>query len=164
MSSSKAASQEVASELLDVLGPQLQHVTALSGASDDYCLIRATFPAGAMVPLHSHADRETFYILSGELQGLREDCWMTLVSGDVFDLPGGLRHAWRNLSSTPVSLLIVTTMRLGRFLRDIGRPAGAVASGPPTPEDFQRLLATANAYGYWLGSPADNARVGISLG
>ena len=55
-------------------------------------------------------------------------------------------------------------MRLGRFLRDIGRPAATVEPGPPKPEDFQLLLETAQAYGYWLGSPADNAAVGISLG
>jgi hypothetical protein len=61
-------------------------------------------------------------------------------------------------------LLIVTTMRLGRFLRDIGRPAATVEPGPPKPEDLQRLLETVQAYGYWLGSPADNAAVGISLG
>jgi quercetin dioxygenase-like cupin family protein len=161
---SKAPSQEVADEMLDVIGPRIRHVTALSDAVDDYCLIQASFPAGVVVPLHSHEDRETFYILAGELQGLWEDRWVTLVSGSVFDVPGGLKHAWRNISDAPVSLLIVTTMRLGRFLRDIGRPAATVEPGPPKPEDLQRLLETVQAYGYWLGSPADNAAVGISLG
>jgi len=153
-----------ASEMLDVIGPHIQHLTALSNADDDYCLIRSNFPAGVVVPIHSHADRETFYILGGELQGLWEDRWMTLVAGDVFDVPGSTRHAWRNTSGAPVSLIIVTSMRLGRFLRDIGRPLATVEPGPPKPADLQRLVATSQAYGYWLGSPADNAAVGISLG
>jgi quercetin dioxygenase-like cupin family protein len=160
----RATSQQVASDILDVIGPQIQYLTALSEAGDDYCLIKASFPAGAVVPIHSHADRETFYILGGELQGLWEDRWVTLVPGDVFDVPGGVKHAWRNVFDVPVSLLIVTSMRLGRFLRAIGRPAATVEPGPPSPEDLQRLLEMAQAYGYWLGSPADNAAVGISLG
>lgn len=155
---------QVAGEILDVIGPQIQYLTALSDANDDYCLIRANFPAGVVVPIHSHADRETFYILGGELQGLWEDHWVTLVAGDVFDVPGGVKHAWRNTSNVRVSLLILTSMRLGRFLRDIGRPAATVEPGPPGPADLQRLFESAHAYGYWLGSPADNATVGISLG
>ena len=116
------------------------------------------------VPIHSHPDRETFYILAGELQGLLENQWTTLVAGDVCDLPGGVKHAWRNLSDAPVSLLILTTMRLGRFLRDIGRPVATIPPGPPQPEHLQRLVELSHAYGYWLGSPADNAAVGISFG
>ena len=164
MASTTALSQEHISEILDVIGPQIQPVTALSDANDDYCLIKANIPAGAVVPLHSHADRETFFILTGELQALRNDHWITLVSGDVLDVPGGLRHAWRNRSSAPVALLIVTNMRLGRFLREIGRPAATVAQGPPTAADFSRLMETAQAYGYWVGTAAENAKVGISLG
>jgi quercetin dioxygenase-like cupin family protein len=158
-----ATSQQVADEILDVIGPRIRHMTALSDAADDYCLIKADFPAGVVVPIHSHADRETFYILGGELEGLWEDRWVTLVAGDVFDVPGGVKHAWRNTSQAPVSLLILTSMRLGRFLRDIGRPAASVEPGPPKPADLERLSETAQTYGYWLGSPADNATVGISL-
>jgi hypothetical protein len=55
----------------------------------------------------------------------------------------------------------VVPMRLGRFFREFGRPAET--AGAPTPADFQRLQELALAYGYWLGSPADNAAVGISL-
>jgi quercetin dioxygenase-like cupin family protein len=157
-------SPPAAGEMLDVIGPLIQFVTTLSDADGDYCLIRSEFPPGALVPFHSHADRETFYILAGELQGLWEDRWVTLAAGDVFDLPGGVRHAWRNVSGAPVSLLLVTTMRLGRFLRDIGRPAATVQPGPPRPEDLKLLFETAQAYGYWLGSPADNAAIGITLG
>ncbi|HKN31195.1 MAG TPA: hypothetical protein VJY34_26300 [Roseiarcus sp.] len=65
--------QAVNGEVLDALGPQIQHLTELSDADDGYCLIRSAVPAGVVVPIHSHADRETFYILDGELQALRED-------------------------------------------------------------------------------------------
>src|ERR1700731_1190917 len=66
-----------AKEILDVLGPHIQHLTALSDADDDYCLIRSNFPAGVVVPIHTHADRETFYIHGGEFQELWKDRWIT---------------------------------------------------------------------------------------
>jgi quercetin dioxygenase-like cupin family protein len=150
-------------EWLDLFGPQVQLVTALSDEDDGYCLFRGTVPAGAFVPVHSHADRETFYILGGELQGLRQDRWLTLAGGDVLDIPGGVKHAFSNLSAAPVSLVFVTTMRLGRFFCEVGRPVATVPPGPPTPADLQRFLEISHAYGHWLGSPEDNAAVGISL-
>jgi len=63
-----------------------------------------------------------------------------------------------------VSLLFVTTMRMGRFFRDIGRPAATAPPGPPTPADLQRFAEIAHRYGHWRGSLSDNAAVGISFG
>ena len=150
-------------ETLEVLGPRVQFITAVSDADHDYCMMWGIVPAGVVVPLHSHAERETFYVLAGEIQGVREDRWITLGVGDVFDVPGGLKHGLRNVSGESASLLLVTPMRLARFFRDIGRPVASVEPGAPTPVDFERLFETAHAYGYWLGGPADNAAVGISF-
>ncbi len=151
-------------EILDVLGPLVQFLTGVSDSDEDYCLMRGTVPAGVVVPLHSHAERETFYVLEGVVQGLWEDHWITLGGGDVFDVPGGLKHGWRNVSGASVSLLFVVPMRLGRFFRDIGRSVTMASQSAPGPADFQRLLEIAHTYGYWLGSPADNAAVGLSFG
>jgi quercetin dioxygenase-like cupin family protein len=152
------------SEIFDILGPRVQFLTAFSDADDDFILIAADFPPGTVVPIHSHRDREIFYILAGELQGLWVDRWVALVAGDVFDVPGNIKHAWRNVSGSPVSLLVVTTTRMGRFFRDIGRPLATVKPGAPDPTDLEHLFDRARAHGYWMGSPADNAAVGISLG
>jgi quercetin dioxygenase-like cupin family protein len=153
-----------ANEALDVLGPHVRFLTALSDDDADYCLSMGVVPPGVVVPVHSHAERETFYLLEGEMQGLWEDRWIALGAGDVFDVPGGLRHAWRNASGSSASALFVTPMRLARFFRDIGRPLASANPGSPTPADIQRLSRVAQAYGYWLGSPADNAAVGLSFG
>ncbi|MBV8103945.1 MAG: cupin domain-containing protein [Hyphomicrobiales bacterium] len=153
-----------ADEVLDVLGPRIRFVTALSDRDNDYCLIAADFPTGIVVPVHSHAERETFYLLQGEMQVLWENRWTTLSAGAVFDVPGDVKHALRNVSGASASLLLVTLMRHARFLRDIGRPAALAGGGAPTPADLQRLVEASRAYGYWRGSPADNSAVGISLG
>jgi hypothetical protein len=46
------------SEILDVLGPRIQFLTALSDDDGAYCLIRGVVPAGVVVPLHSHPERD----------------------------------------------------------------------------------------------------------
>jgi len=41
-----------------------------SSEEDAYCVIKGTIPPGVSVPLHSHRDAESFYVLSGEAQAL----------------------------------------------------------------------------------------------
>ena len=74
------------SEILDVLGPRIQFLTALSDDNGAYCLIRGGVPAGVVVPLHSHPERETFYVLGGEIEGFWEARWSKLGVGDVCDV------------------------------------------------------------------------------
>ena len=50
-----------AAEALDVLGARIRFLTALPDRDNDYCLIAGDFPTGMVVPVHSHAERETFY-------------------------------------------------------------------------------------------------------
>ncbi|WP_246585044.1 hypothetical protein [[Mycobacterium] fortunisiensis] len=56
--------------------------------------------------------------------------------------------------------LIITTPRIGRFFREVGRPAG---SPPMTAQELAHFVDTAHRYGYRLGTPDDNAAVGIEL-
>ena len=151
-------------ETLNLRGHPVQFLTALSDNDEDYCLMASNFPDGMVVPIHSHAERETFYVVEGEVQVLWEDRWITIGGGDVLDVPNGLKHSVRNISGAPASVLVMMPMRLGRFLREIAKPTQGVEAGAPTPEDLQRFVELANAYGYWLGGPADNEAVGISFG
>ena len=96
LASLKRTSEKVdTGEILDVLGPRLQFLTALSDDDHDYCLNKGSVPPGVVVPLHSHPERETFYVLEGQVEGLWKDRWITLGGGDPFDVPGGLKHGWR---------------------------------------------------------------------
>src|SRR5215831_11563762 len=109
-----------APETLEVYSPQEDVRPGnefLTDVSDDeeYCVMRCTLPAGAVVPMHSHADRETFYVLSGTMNALRGDRWETLGPGDVLDVRDGIKHAWKNASQAPAMMICVTTMRMGRF-------------------------------------------------
>jgi uncharacterized RmlC-like cupin family protein len=131
-------------------------------------VIRGTIPAGASVPLHSHPDPESFYVLSGTAQTLVEEGgrleWRIVNAGDFVHIPGSERHAHRNVTSRPVVELIVTTPALGRFFQEIGR---RVTSGerlsPPDPVELRRFAEVAARYHHWLATPEENAAAGIKF-
>ncbi|MFD2613519.1 cupin domain-containing protein [Paenibacillus gansuensis] len=150
-------------EILDVLGPRIQHLTELAN-NQDYCVMKGEVGPGVIVPVHSHADRETFYVISGELEAWSGDRWITLRAGDILDIPENEKHAWRNLSNENVTLLITTTVKMGEFFSEVGRPAASVPPGPPQPAALQKFVEVAMNYGYWLGTPEDNATIGLKLG
>ena len=75
------------------LRPVNTYLTDVAGNDGDYCLILCILPPGVVVPMHSHADRETFYVVSGKIEALRVDRWEELRPGDVFDVRDGMRHA-----------------------------------------------------------------------
>jgi len=120
-------------------------------------------PPNVVVPLHSHPERETFVIISGDLEAFNGSVWRTYGAGDVFDVPSRTKHAFRNASSTPVSVVLVTNASMGCFFRSVGRQAADVPLGPPTAEALGGFMTAAIRHGSWLGTPAENAEVGISL-
>ena len=63
-STSATNAKEVFS-LQNHLRPMNEYLTEVSNNEGDYCVIRCSLPAGEVVPMHSHADRETFYVAPG---------------------------------------------------------------------------------------------------
>lgn len=155
--------------ILDAMGPTIQFLTRPDEEGGAPCVMRGTIPPGVIVPLHSHPDPETFLMISGELEGLTHPAeaheWVRIGPGDVFHVPSGARHAVRNRSPEPALSIVVSTPKLGRFLREIGTPvvAGAQPSGPPSGEAIRHFLATAERYGYWNATPQENAQIGLFL-
>ena len=155
-------------DILDVLGPTIEIVGELGAGDDDLCLIRCVMPAGTVVPLHSHRDRESLLVTEGSLEILQTPGvawgWATVDTGGFVDIPGDVPHALRNRSDASAVLILVTTMRIARFFRAISRPARSLPPGPPPPELLQRFVETSQAFGYWLGTPEENAAIGLSIG
>lgn len=156
-------SYPISAEAWDVFGPQLRCLTHLSGRDDDFCLLEGEVAQGGFVPVHSHEDRECFMVLAGTIEAWVEGSWRELEEGEVLDIPGGRRHAWRKSSPGTALLMIATTVRMGRFLREAGRPLAA-AQLPPTSAELERFVGLARGHGYWLGSAEDNAAAGLAAG
>jgi quercetin dioxygenase-like cupin family protein len=134
----------------------------------EICLIRGTFPSGVAVPLHSHSDVELFYILEGSIEvfqfGNGTHGWVSFGPGDVVSISGKVKHALRNSSPLPATLVLVTTSKLYSFFREVTKPVDRDHTAkPPTPEKMEKVFETAARYGYWMGSPEENAAIGLIL-
>jgi quercetin dioxygenase-like cupin family protein len=158
--------QGTSSVTLDVFGSTVEFLISPEDTHDDLSVMRGMIPPGVAVPLHSHDDTEDFLILAGTQQVLTQGPqsleWTDAHAGDYIHVPGGTLHAHRNVSREPVIDLIITTARLGQFFQEAGRPA-AGSSRPPGPDEVARFLAICAEYGYSLGTPEENAAVGIEM-
>jgi quercetin dioxygenase-like cupin family protein len=155
-------------ETLELFGPSVQFLIAPQPGDETPCVMKGTIPPGVTVPIHSHPGIEGFYVLSGNVEVLSEVGgefhWIAANPGDFIEVPEGAKHGFRNRSPQPVVQLITTTSKLGRFFQEIGRSiAQGESASPPSPADVQHFSKTAECYGYWLATPAENAAAGISL-
>lgn len=144
------------------LRPANEYLTSLSFHLDEYCVLTAEMPAGAIVPLHSHADRETFYILSGEMNFYDGASWRISKQGELVDVLNNVKHAWRNASKSSASLLVVTTVRIGVFLQQASSPVETKLNSQVASTQKERFFKLVKEYGYWLGTPEDNKAIGLS--
>ena len=149
---------------LDLFGPTVEFLTSPQEAGIDFCVLKGVIPPGVSVPLHSHPDTEDFFVISGEVQALRQSAqgyeWIEAKAGDYLHVPGGTRHGWRNASSEPLVVFIITNRRLAQFFQEVGRPIAAIHK-PETIEDPAHFEAVSAKYGYWNATPEENAAVGI---
>jgi quercetin dioxygenase-like cupin family protein len=147
-----------------VLGVLLQFLSTPEEINDQISVMRGTLPPGVVIPLHSHADPEIFYVLNGSLEAFQSKGWQTVSAGEVVSIPGNFRHALRNISPSPTTLITVSKQELYNFFRELARPFDPNSPlAPPSPEEMQQLFTVAKKYEYWLASPDENAAIGISL-
>ncbi|UVF22207.1 cupin domain-containing protein (plasmid) [Microvirga terrae] len=154
-------------ETLDVMGPQIQLLVE-PGADHAPSVMRGTIPPGTVVPLHSHDDPETFIGLSGEAEGLIHSAdefrWVRIQAGDIFHVPGGAKHAFRNRNDTPYVALVVSTSRMAEFFRVVGTPLTLGERAAAISEvQVQEFFEAAARFGYWTGGQGDNAAIGLDL-
>jgi quercetin dioxygenase-like cupin family protein len=154
--------------LLDVFGPTVQFLTSPEEAEGTFCILIGVIPRDGFIPIHSHEGIECFFMLSGqqevvvEVQG--EFRWIVCNAGEFIQVPSGAKHGFLNRSAKPASSLIVTTAKLGRFYKEIGRPLDPGSQQKmPTAHELQHLMDAAKRHGYWMATSEENAAVGISL-
>ena len=152
-----------------VVGTLLQFISTPERNGGNISVMRGGIPARAVIPLHSHASPEIFYVLEGTMEVFQNDgqssAWQTAKIGDVVTIAGGVKHALRNAGDTAVAAILVSDEQLYHFFGELADPLGPGEAPPvPTPEVMQKLLEVAARYGYWIGSPQDNASIGILVG
>src|SRR3954469_4724020 len=128
--------------VLHIVGATIELLTPLAAADELPCLLRGTNPADGTATLQSHPDPETFVGVQGHLEGLARyadgTAWVPLHPGDIFHVPGGVPHAFRNRTRQPATALILSTTRLARFLCEVALPAPA--DGAPSAQAIAAFL------------------------
>jgi uncharacterized cupin superfamily protein len=127
-----------------------------------------TIPPEVAVPLHSHSDVELFYVLEGSLEAFQfgngNHGWVSFGPGEIVSISGNTKHALRNSSLLPATTIVVTTSKLYSFFQEVSKPVDRDRRVTrPTPEEIEKLFETAARYGYWMGSPEENAAIGLIL-
>lgn len=168
-SSSRTVVCAEAEPMFAVVGTLLQFVSTPEQCGADLSVMRCGIPGGAVIPLHSHSDPEVFYLLEGRVDVFQDagtaSGWRTAGAGEVVTIAGGVRHALRNVTSTETVAVLVSQTRLYRFFRELGQPIDPGTLPPrPNPEVMTTLLELASRYNLWIGSPSENAAIGIAVG
>lgn len=82
-----------------VVGTLLQFVSTPDQNGGNLSVMRGGIPPRAVIPLHSHADAEIFYLTEGTMEVFQDDGtssgWQTANPGDVVTIAGGVKHAIR---------------------------------------------------------------------
>jgi quercetin dioxygenase-like cupin family protein len=165
----RLTTEAVSEETFDVFGIQLQFLVTPQQTNEQVSVYRGTIPPGVFIPLHSHAESEIFYVLDGALEVFRgagsATGWSSIAPGRVVAIPGDRKHALRNTSTRPTTVVLVTQNELYGFFRELAKSLSlGKPPAPPSPQEMQHLFAAAAKYHYWIGSPAENAEIGLYIG
>jgi quercetin dioxygenase-like cupin family protein len=119
-----------------------------------FCLVDERATRGESVPLHRHPDdRESFYVLEGELTlYVGDGSGMRAPAGSFAHIPGGTVHGFR-VESEEARYLILTTPRHGEFYRAITLPSGPGGLPPGEPVEGARIKQAARDYGIEFVGP-----------
>jgi quercetin dioxygenase-like cupin family protein len=105
-----------------VAGVLLQFLSTPEQINDQISVMRGTIPSGVVIPLHSHADPEIFYVLNGSLEVFQAEGpsagWQTVNAGEVVSIPGNVRHALRNTSPSQLTSKETSHYERKRFVLD----------------------------------------------
>lgn len=132
-----------------VLGTLLQFVSTPDQNGGSLSVMRGGIPPRAVIPLHSHADAEIFYVTEGTMEVFQDDGissgWQTVDTGEVVTIAGGVKHAIRNSGSTLVMTVLVSEGQLYRFFRELAEPLDPGTAPPvPKPEVMRKLFEVAS--------------------
>ena len=122
-----------------------------------FALVEALVTPGGGPPPHRHSrEDEAFYVLDGEIRFHADGRSFTAGPGSWITLAKGSVHNFSNQSGKPARMLIlVTPAGFENCFVEVGRPAaeGDETPCPPTPEEIERLIATAPKYGVEIFAP-----------
>ena len=113
-------------------------------------------PQGGSPPHRHTREDEAFYIQDGELEFQLDDRTLIAGAGTFLHSPKGQLHRFTNMTSAPVKMLVwVTPAGFEKFMAEVGKVVHdqVIPGASLTPEDLDRILATAPKYGIEIIPP-----------
>lgn len=101
-------------DLRSVFGVMAQVTNPAAATGGEYAeMVCTALPrSGTMVHYHPEQE-ETFHVLEGTLEVLRDGAWISVHAGQTHLVPRGEVHAWRNPGSAPIRFQNVHRPALG---------------------------------------------------
>ena len=123
-----------------IMGATIDIHATLEDTADSFSLIELRVPprfSGAPAHLHEHMT-ESFYMLEGTIDLLKEDTWTKLRPGDFVLIPPGTPHGYRN-NTDDYARFLVTAPGHDRFFVELVDWMHHEPVWPPT--DREALIA-----------------------
>lgn len=122
-----------------------------------YSLMEQLCPKDSGPPPHTHAQREMFYILDGEITFLVGDQTITAGAGSFVDVPPGTVHSFRVDTETARILNSYTPAGFERMILETARPAETRTLPPkglPMTVDRETVKRLSDEVGMgWVDAP-----------
>ena len=147
-------------ESIWVLGVELEWKLRRNDTVDQYCVLAATIPPGAGIPVHQHPQQEAFFTVYAKTEFAVENSaglpWKEVNPGDMVNIPLDTMHGFRNAGDRDLKLLLTCAAGLGRFFEEAGTPLteNESARANLSPEEIQRVLEIAREHGQRFPAPA----------
>jgi quercetin dioxygenase-like cupin family protein len=101
-------------DLRAVFGVSAQVTTPSAATGGAYVELECTADPGSGTMVHYHPEQEeTFHVLEGTMEVLRDGAWIPVQAGQTHGVSQGEVHAWRNRGSAPVRFQNVHRPALG---------------------------------------------------
>jgi quercetin dioxygenase-like cupin family protein len=130
----------------------LRMLAGAESTDGSFSLVEATEEPGSAAPLHiHHGEAEAFYVLDGEIELTCGQQMVTAAAGDFVYTPKDVPHKYTVVGERPARvLLLFSRSGFEQFFLDAGGPLDEPPTGPPDPEQMQRVL---DKYGLELLEP-----------
>jgi quercetin dioxygenase-like cupin family protein len=124
-----------------VFGESIEILVSAETTNGLSTTIAQTSPPGGGPPPHLHTkEDESFYVLYGEYEFLKDGQWQPVPHGQAIHAPRGSVHTFRNVGDQVGKMLIfITPGGFENYLEEISAFA--------MPDDLDKVLAVSERYG-----------------
>ncbi len=133
-------------QTFDVMGDKIVVKTAGSETDGRFSLLEFHTPKDVGPPPHSHAWREAYWVIEGEVEFIIDGKSQMLTPGSWVVVPGGTVHSSRAVSERARYLMFAEPAGVENFLVDVHKETA------DDPGNMEKIVAIAARHGFNLAT------------